>query len=246
LENEDNILQRIRELLGGDTENFSILEHQVDIKVQMEYFEFSKNHPVSDDPEFNLLQEDFLYSADTDIDSIKALLVSLASIDKPEAYRILERYSKLPMPELKDWSLMALQESRMLLESRLLDEQQVFISTGLGGKGGKLRYFVVLFPKDGEQFSDTQMNIIKSEFEFNLRRFFSEIEEIDLSQNYITIIALIPLNVPVKKPITAAIDECNTLGDFLKSGFLITNVKILNNDEIEEIISNPPQELDEE
>jgi hypothetical protein len=246
LENEDNILQKIRELLGGDADNFSILEHQVDIKIQMEYFEFSKSHPPSEDPEVVLTQEESLYSFDTDLDTKRALLVSLASIDKPEAYRIIERYSKQSLPELLDWSLMALQESRMLLETRLLDEQQVFISTGLGGKGSRLRYFVVLFPKNADEFTDNQKGIIKSEFDFNLKRFFSEIEDINLSSGYVTIVALIPLNVPVKKPITTAINECNTLGNFVKPGFLITNVKILNDEEIEGILSNPPSDLEEE
>jgi hypothetical protein len=246
LENDDNILQRIRELLGGNAENFSILEHQVDVLVQMEYFEFSKNHPPNENHEFVLSQEDLLYSTDSDLIEKKALLVSLASIDRPEAYRIIERYSKIPMPELKDWALMALQESRMLLETRLLDEQQVFISTGLGGKGSKLRYFVVLFPTVNGSFSETQQKLITSEFEFKLRRFHSEIESLNFTDRYVAIVALVPLNVPVKQPFQAAIDECNSLGTFIQSGFLITNVKILNEQEVEDIILNHPSDFIEE
>lgn len=246
MDNNDNILERIREILGGAASNFSILEHQVDVKVQMEYFEFSKNHPPDIDHEKLLAQESVLYSDDADLNEKKSLLVGLASIEKPEAYRVLERYSIESPAEIKDWAIMAFQESRMLLETRLLDEQQVFISTGLGGKGGKLRYFVVIFSTSNNEFTTTQQRLIKSEFEFNLKRFHSEIEETLFFKHYATIIALVPLSVHVKQPFETAISECNSLGEFLQTGFLITNVKVLDDKEIEDLIKNPPKKYTEE
>jgi hypothetical protein len=244
LNNEDNILQRIRDFLGNSAENFSILEHQVDVKVQMDYFEFSRNHPPSDDVSLVLSQEPELYLQEAELDHKKAILVSLASIEKPEAYRVLERFVSNAPAELKDWATMAFQESRMLLETRLLDEQQVFISTGLGGKGSKLRYFVVLFSQSEDEFTQTQMKVMRSEFEFILRRFHSEIEDIRFFSKYATIVALVPLNVPVKQPFQLSIEECNSLGPFIQQGFIITNVKILSESEIEEVLKNPPQEIE--
>ncbi len=242
MEQNDNILQKIRELLGSNADNFSILEHQVDVKVQMEYFEFSKAHPPIENHEQVLEQEPKLYSEDESIEDKKSILISLASIDKPEAYRILERYSQKPTPELKDWAFMALQESRMLLETKLLDEQQVFISTGLGGKEGKLRYFVVLIPTVDKPFTELQQQLIKSEFSFALKKFHSAIESVKFIGNYATLLALVPLSVSVKQPFQIAIDECNSLGEFIQTGFLITNVKKLSLDEIDDIIANPPSE----
>ena len=247
MENDDNILQRISEMLGSSSGNFSILEHQVDVKVQMEYFEFSKSHPKDDDIEKVILSEQTLYAEDVAIEDKKGLLVSLASIDKPEAYRVIERFTPSAPNELKEWSLMALQESRMLLETRLLDEQQVYISTGLGGKAGSLRYFVVFFSTSNQEFTTTQKVLIKSEFELALRRFNSEVEELNFNSNYASMVALVPLSVHVKQPFQTAIDECNSLGEFIQEGFLITNVKVLNEDEIEDLIKNPPKKyLDEE
>jgi hypothetical protein len=246
LVDEDNILDRIREILGGSSVNFSILEHQVNIKVQMEYFEFSKAHLPSEDHKEVISQEDKLYSEEATNYEKKALLVNLASIDKPEAYRVLERFSVKAPAELKDWAVMATQESRMLLETRLLDEQQVFISTGLGGKGAKLRYFVVIFSKSGSPFTSTQEKLIRSEFEFGLRRFHSEIEEISFINNYFTILALVPLSVQVRKPFQSVIDECNSLDSFIKSSFLITNVQVLSESEIYEVLQNPPEQSEEE
>lgn len=246
MEDNDNILDRIREILGGSAGNFSILEHQVDVKVQMDYFEFSKNHSPEHDFDKIVDKEESLYSNETNIEDKKSLLVSFASIEKPEAYRILERYSSSAPAELKDWALMALQESRMLLETRLLDEQQVFISTGLGGKSGKLRYFVVVFSINNQEFTATQQRLIKSEFEFNLKRYHSDIEELIFFSGYFTIISLVPLSVHVKKPFETAIEECNSLGEFIQKGFLITNVKVLNEKEIMDLVKNPKQKYPEE
>lgn len=247
MKNNDNILQKIKELLGGNAENFSILEHIVDVKVQVEYFEFSKSYPPNADNEKVLEQEPNLYSDDFGIDDKRKLLVGLASIDKPEAYRVIERYTKDPLPELKDWALLALQESRMLLETKLLEEQQVFISTGLGGKEGKLRYFVVLIPLEDKPFSQSQQQLIESEFEFTLKRHHSVLERVKFTGNYAVMLALVPLSKNVREPFQTAIEECNSLGPFIQSGFLITNVKEFSLDEIEDIIfSNPlDKEVDE-
>jgi hypothetical protein len=244
LENQDNIFDKIQEILGSFSVNFSILEHQVDVRVQMEYFDFSRNLRRDFDPELVLKQEQDLYNDEISFDSKRELLVSLASVDRPEAYRIIERFIQKASPELKDWSILSLQESRMLLESKLLEENQVYISTGLGGLRGKLRYFIALFAESINGFSEIQRNLIKSEFDFIFPKFDGEIEKVDFFNNYATIVALIPLNIPVKDPIKSTIDECNNLGNFIKQGFLITNVKILSTFEIENLLSNnPPEDL---
>ncbi len=234
----DNILQRIREIIGDNAENFSILEHQVDVSIQMEYFEFSRNQVVDLSFDDLIPKLDLFQSPDVDIETKKKMLVQLASFDKPEAYRALEKLAVNPPSDIKDWVSMALHESRMLLESRLMEEQQVFISTGLGGKGLKLRYFVVVFSSSNLEFTQTQKNLISSEFEFFLRRLNCELETIDFNKNYAALIALVPLSVPVRQPFQLAIDECNTLGQFLQKEFIITNVKILTDTDIEDVLNS--------
>jgi len=91
------------------------------------------------------------------------MLVKLASINSVEAFRTIERYLKEPNHSLRDWAKLAFQESKLLLESKLLDENQVLISTGLGGKGMKLRYFTVILSDTGENLTKIQKKIINSE-----------------------------------------------------------------------------------
>jgi hypothetical protein len=244
LENQENIFDKIQEILGNFSGNFSILEHQVDIRVQIDYFDFSRNLKRDFDPESVLNQEANLNNPETSSEAKKELLVSLASIDKPEAYRIIERFIQNANDELKDWAILSLQESRLLLESKLLEENQVFISTGLGGLRGKLRYFIALFSESSNEFSDIQRNLIKSEFDFIFPQFEAEVESVEFFTNYATVVALIPLNIPVQDPIKSTISECNNIGNFIKQGFLITNVKILTAFEIENLLNNtPPEDL---
>ena len=244
MENQDNIFDKIQEILGNFSVNFSILEHQVDVRVQMEYIDFSRNLRRDFDTELVLNQEQDLYKEEMSTESKRELLVSLASIDKPEAYRIIEKFIQNAPAELKDWAILSLQESRLLLESKLLEENQVFISTGLGGLHGKLRYFIALFSESNNDFSDIQRNLIKSEFDYIFPKYEAEVEKVEFFTNYATIVGLIPLHIPVKDPIKSAIDECNNLGNFIKQGFLITNVKILSTIEIENLLNNtPPEDL---
>jgi hypothetical protein len=168
----------------------------------------------------------------------------LASVGKPEAYRAIERYSKQAPAELKEWSLMALQESRMLLESQLLDEQQIFISTGLGGMGGKLRYFVAFFPESGNDFTPTQQKLLENELEISFKKFKCDMENLSFHPNHASLLALIPINVHVRQPFVHTIEECNSLGFFVKENFLITNVKRLSWEEIEVIKKSNTEEQD--
>jgi len=226
----ENIFDRIKEVFGHMPENLSILEEQIDIEIQMDYFKTTRETKLKPDIEAIKKMENLF--EDYSISEKKQLLVELAGIDDIEAYRTIEKYKKNPDPELRDWSILALRESKMMIESSLLDEHQIIISTGLGGKRGMLRYFVVIFSKDYEELTDFQTKIISNEFEYTLTKFESEIEEITNYKNYITILCVLPLNVAIKDIFLNAIKVCNEYGNFLHESFIITNVKILNSKEI--------------
>lgn len=230
---DENIFNKIEELFGKKPENFSILEDQIDIKTQMSYFEESKKVKESGINKKNVLKKkDDLYEPELDIEEKKNLLVSLAGIDDVEAYRIIERFLINVEPELKNWVVLALQESRMTIESSLLNENQVIISTGLGGKGKKLRYFAVLSSVDNTEFSDLQKRLIYKELEFALKKVDGEIEKVEFVENYSTLLAIIPIMVSIKDVIQSAVNECNQIGNFVSSKFILTNIKVFTIDEI--------------
>ena len=90
---------------------------------------------------------------------------------------------------MKDWTTLALQESKMLLESSLLDTKQLYISTGLGGKGESLRFFAAIINKTGTPFDSAQREIIEKEFDFQFRQQNGEIEEIEFNDKYAQIMS---------------------------------------------------------
>jgi len=229
------IFDKIKVTFGNLSENVNILQEEIDIELQMEYFEASKKYKNIKD---NNIEEDIkiLTKIDAPHQDKKDALNRLASLENVEAYRAIENYNKHADYELRQWSVLALQESRMIIESEILGENQIFISTGLGGKGDKLRYFVVIIQRDKNPFSEIQQKIIKSEFEFILEKYEADIESIKTDSFYTKLLVLLPLNTQIKEIFQQAINESNQFGDFISESFIITNVKKLSSEEITEFI----------
>lgn len=236
MEETENIYDKIKEFLSSNPASINILEEQIDIDVQMKYFDCSRKYKkdINTTEVFNSVTD--LFHDDTEIEKKKKILAKLASIEEVKAYRYIESYIEERPDELKDWALLALQESKMLLESKILDENQVFISTGLGGKGHKLRYFVIIIGNQIEKFSNLQKKIIRQEFEISVKKNDGEVEDINFSGDLATVMAVIPLKRAVKAVFEEAIEECNTYGNFISIDFVITNVKKLSFEEINDFL----------
>lgn len=235
---KDTVTNQIEDFLRSNPNNFQIIEEQVDIDLQFEYFNISKKERYSMAAEEVLSKSDLLFDPSTTDEDVKRLLVQLAAIDSVHALRVIERYAEIVSGTLKDWAYLAKKESRLIVESSLLDEKKILISTGLGGRGTLLRYFVVLISREGNEFSDSQKKIISNEFEFVLSKNQSVVEKITFESKYSQIISLIPLNVSIKNTLKTAVEECNNYGDFLEQNFLVTNVKILSLEEIEQFLND--------
>ncbi|MEX0986329.1 MAG: hypothetical protein WD052_02545 [Bacteroidales bacterium] len=236
MKDSENLYDKIRELIGKDPGNLNIMEGTIDVDLQVEYFEFSKKVSQQYDNKWALDQIDLLREPEFSLKNKKKLLARLATIEDVSAFRAIEEYAKNPEEGLHDWSVLALQESKMHLESHLLEENQVFISTGLGGKDNKLRYFVVLIARSRKKFTDFQKKIIRKEFPYVLKKYEAEIEDCEVSGYLANFVVLLPIQYAVKDIFTEGIDECNLYGDFLRDTFIVTNVKKLTFDEVTEFI----------
>jgi hypothetical protein len=237
----ENIYDRIREIFGRIPHNYNILEEQIDIDLQMEYFEHSRQVKQGLVHDEVMSKKELIFDEAVPEQDRKSLFAQLASLEDVEAYRTIERYLKHPGTDLKNWAILALQESRMLLESKLLDENRVFISTGLGGKGTRLRYFVVLIGKARNNFTDLHKKVIRNEFEICLKQYDSEVEKIDFIENFALILAVMPLQVSIRDVFREAIQNCNEYGNFLKTNFIVTNVRELSINEIKDFLRKQKQ-----
>ncbi len=232
----NKVYQKIQELLSKKGQAVTVLEEQVDMKMQKEYFNFSKELSKKLDKNLVLKEKDLLFEDSTSIDKKKELLSSLAKIDNPEAYRAIESYKDINDEELKQWTILAIQESKMVLETSLLGEAPIFISTGLGGKKNMLRYFVVLVNNEESDFQDWQKTLVSKEIAFVVKDVVGEIESIAFDVDKVLIKTLLPIDKSVKDVFTNAIKECNELGGFLMESFIVTNIKILDSEEIDDLV----------
>jgi hypothetical protein len=235
---EDNIYKRLQEAISAIPENFSILEEQIDVQLQMEYFNYSRD--LKDRLSDSVIREHQadLFNPTVSVEEKKNLLVLLASQDRVESFRAIEKYAHNPDPELQAWSILALQESRMVIQSSLMDEQQVYISTGLGGKGQKLRYFTAFIGSDEViEYSEVQKKVIKTELEMSVNKVDGVLEELDFYENLAVAVLLLPVKSDIQTIFSDVINECNLYGDFLRQDIIITNVKKMNFDEIKEFIN---------
>lgn len=232
--------QDLHSLLSKAGDNLNILEEEVDLTVQKEYFEIA--YELSSDPKkYKQISSQYLedinhlFDASVDNETKKRMLVVLANIDDVSVYRAIESLSKSDTP-LKKWAVIALQQSRMLIESTLMDDPGVFISTGLGGQNGLLRYFCVFFHRNHGSLQEFQQQIIYNEMTAALKPCKGVVEQIDFFEDYCTLLLLLPLNADLKSIFEKTVSECNLYGNFLRENLIITNVKKLSADEIQSVL----------
>lgn len=142
-EDLENIKQQkwnsVNEYLAKAGSRLNILEEEIDIEVQHEFMD-TLEMLMKDKKQFKTMSEesaslvDKLYDQNVNESVKKKLLVVLATINQIAIYRQIEAFQKEDTP-LKKYATVALQQSRMLIQSSLLDESTVFVSTGLGGHG---------------------------------------------------------------------------------------------------------------
>ncbi|MBI9052377.1 MAG: hypothetical protein JEY96_01080 [Bacteroidales bacterium] len=224
----DSIQDNLEDLLAKAGGKVSILEEQIDVDLQVEFFEIVNKElkRIENFEIFDSIKQ--LENSDLSFDEKKVLLVRLSNTKSVEDYRIIQKFIEKAEGDIRSWAILALQHARIGLESDLLDEEQVFISTGLGGHGECLRYFIVGKLKIQTEFSESQKKVINNEFEQAFKEHNSKIESLSYVNEFITLIALIPIQKPISEVINVAISEANNYGDFLIDDYLVTNVKLLN------------------
>ena len=236
---------RFHQFLNEANGEFHILEHHVPLETQMEYYKISnrlrnimiplKSALSADEADYLQFVSD-LQNPETSKEEKKRILSILAVSKQIKAYRILEKYQQHPDKELTDWAYMALMESRMALESDLSDERMIYISTGLGGKGNRLRFYILLLSTTGNPFLDYQRQVIEREFAYAMSNEDGEIEQLTIRDNYVEILLLVPIHADIKRILTDIVHECNQFGDFISDIVTLTNVKKLSEKEIAKIL----------
>ena len=242
MKEEGDVFKKFRDSFSKMDGHFHILEQRVPVELQMEYFKYSEQvrkeraKPDLNDMDYTAFRES-LSNPESTTDYKKYILSMLATSREVKAYRMLEDYVQHPDEDVSNWAYMALMESRISLESELSDEKQIYISTGLGGKGEKLRFYVLMLSRDRKPFLEYQRKVIEREFAYSLPKADCEIERLTIREQYVELVFLIPVRADIKLTLDKVINECNQYGDFLSDIFTITNVKELTEQEVTDIIN---------
>ena len=242
MKEEGDVFKKFRDSFSKMDGHFHILEQRVPVELQMEYFKYSEQvrkeraKPDLNDMDYTAFRES-LSNPESTTDYKKYILSMLATSREVKAYRMLEDYVQHPDEDVSNWAYMALMESRISLESELSDEKQIYISTGLGGKGEKLRFYVLMLSRDRKPFLEYQRKVIEREFAYFLPKADCEIERLTIGEQYVELVFLIPVRADIKLTLDKVINECNQYGDFLSDIFTITTVKELTEQEVTDIIN---------
>ncbi|MCL1944161.1 MAG: hypothetical protein FWF54_11530 [Candidatus Azobacteroides sp.] len=234
--NED-ILKRFHESLENMKGNIHIIESQIDVDIQMKFYSYSNNLKEESNHADLEREEELLFSPETSLEEKKHSLAMISNIPDVKAFRLIEKYTAESDPELKDWGALSLLKSRITLETDLSDEKQMVISTGLGGKDNKLRFFILILSEGKEAFSDFQKKTIQKEFSYFLEKSDCETEEFVIRDNYFTLLILVPIMADLQEIFDAPLNECNQYGNFLNRDYIITNVRKIPTEEINELLT---------
>ena len=225
--------QELYNSIQSNSNLFRIIEESIPLSVQTAYLKLSNKMRTKEYAYEYALWSEQLFDKETPDKQIKQILLLLAASKEIKAFRLLERYAKTVKGELTYWVALALLEARVQIESDILGERPVIVASGLGGKDNKLRFFVVLAVADGAELTEYQEKMLERELFFYAKKYDCDLEDIRIHSNYTTITALIPITV--KSPgvlFDAVIAECNSYGNFLRKDYVLTNVRILGDNEI--------------
>jgi hypothetical protein len=232
--NQFDDLQEFLESLPGPIQ---ILEEGINMEVQDEYMDYTNSivRMKLSDEEVEL-KGTLLLDNEQPIEDIKNALAMLAFTGSPTAFNFIRLFYEKSENELKAWTLMALYECQVFLESDLTDTDIGFISSGLGAKNNKLRYFFLILPLEGQLFNKVQHKILETELTITAKSLECEIEGLDFQESFVGLTVLIPMDVAISKFIDMGINMSNEFGEFVLEHYYATNTEIPSPDEIPGIL----------
>lgn len=205
----------ILKLVASIPDEFRVIESQINFEVIDEYYELLEELDGQPDNLDELGNWENIKSKE----AIKKLLVKLSKIGDVPSYRKIERIIEAQNSEIMAFAHVALKFARMNLENQLSDEPIGFISSGLGGKGNKLRYYFAI--TSDEKIEKDKETFIVDELQKVCARCDSEFEEIENHGNYVLIKILVSIDFAIGIVIEELINEC----PFIDEGYLCTNVE---------------------
>ena len=237
-----NLKQFLEKKLHKSFSDFLVFEEGIDVSVQIEYEKASVEF-IDKDEEIRPLKEleTILNNHEKSIEDKKNAIIELSMSGDVKAYRIIEKYKDVCDNQLKSWAILAFQKSRAHIEHELSDDDKIYISSGLGGSGNKLRYFFVLTTNNKEKFTDFQKNLLTKEIKFSLDKNDSIAEKITFYDYFVSILCLVPLQISPDTILSGILNETKEFGNFLSDEIIATNTEVFSEEKIIKLIDRDPE-----
>lgn len=236
MDEQEKLFRDIREIAINNPQKIKIIETSVDPDTQIDFFE-TLQKTNNDNNSYTIKELENILQNEKNPEIIKYTLAILTTFNDVEAFRLLERYIESAPSEIKKWVFLAYQQSKLFLETYLLDEDStICIASGLGGCGIKLRYCFAFISKGN--LTENQIKTCKGEIEYFFRKNNCELEDFNSLEKFIIGKALIPIYIPVGEFLSHIVNEINNYGDFLEKNVFITNEKIIDFQELKKIFSD--------
>lgn len=189
---------------------------EVDPKIEKEYKSYSDSFGRGklSEKEFHKLGQVLLESRNDE--AKKKALTLLAHLGTISAFKKIEEYYSFPETTLKQWAALALHECKTNLKNDLT-EHVIFHNPFNEGTGGKMRLYILLLSPTDTEFTDTQLKIIKAEFESTAKELKCVIESVNPVSKYncASMLVLVSHNVAIDTLLSKGIIRCNAHGDFV-------------------------------
>ena len=234
MKKDKRIFEELQRSLAGLDGNLYVLDTTIPIDKQMRYFHYTEEIRTRSTDKTLEEQIEILNSTEATLKEMKDAMAFLAISGDVKAYRALENYSKeLPNKDLIEWITLSLIQAKITLETEFSEEKRIFISTGLGGNGSNLRFFAFFKSAELKTFSAYQRDLIEKEFSYFIAQSQGKAEEIKIEDNYFTLLFLLEFHTDIKNVLQRAVNECNQYGGFIDENFIITNVKVFDEEDIQ-------------
>ncbi len=223
------------------------LEEPVPLSVQAEYFKQSiALRMTKDDKSLHSYvpeeAERVLFDTEKPNSVRRMALSRLAISGRVEAFRVIEDFLEVARGELRQWALMAKLECRVAMMSDLVDEKQIAVASGLGGRDNLMRFMGLFHTARLQEFLPFQVELFFKELEYRMEQYGGQVESKEVGYNYINVSFLLPIQSPIKEIFTGLILECNLYGNFLGDSFLVTNSQPITLDVINETLAKYARE----
>lgn len=161
------------------------------------------------------------------------VFIHLACTGSIRVLRFIEGLLPELTGEARAWALLAHLDLKMRVLSDLLDEQQVVLSSGLGGEGTLIRINGYCIHRDFARWEPYQRELMSRELADACTGVGGRVEEELWGEEYMIYRCLLPYHTEVARVVESFIASCNQYGEFILSDSHVTNVDLLSHDVVQ-------------